>query len=70
MRNRIFFNTINVEVWEEKVQYKVENLLGDIGGQLGLFSGVSVMTIFEFVVLTFLFARYFLKGKHETKSND
>ena len=70
MRVRIFFNTINVEVWEEKVLYKVENLLGDIGGQLGLFSGVSVMTIFEFVVFTFLFARYFLKGKHETKSND
>ena len=69
MRVQIFFNTINVEVWEEKVLYKIENLLGDIGGQLGLFSGASVMTIFEFVVLTFLFVRYFSKIKHETKSD-
>ena len=70
MRVQIFFNTLNVQVWEEKVLYKIENLLGNIGGQLGLFSGVSVITIFEFTFLIFLFAQYFLNGQHVRKSDD
>ena len=70
MRVKIFFNTFNVKVWEEKVLYKIENLLGDIGGQLGLFSGVSVITIFEFISLMFVFVQYFSKRKHVRKSND
>ena len=70
MRVQIFFNTFNVKVWEEKVLYKIENLLGDIGGQLGLFSGFSVITIFEFIFLMFVFAQYFSNRKNVRKSSD
>ena len=70
MRVQIFFNTFNVKVWEEKVFYKIENLLGDIGGQLGLFSGFSVITVFEFIFLMFVFAQYFSNRKDVRKSSD
>ena len=61
MKISMFFNSINVEVWEEKVLYEWENLLADIGGQLGLLSGVSVISCFEVLVLFFSFAKYCLR---------
>ena len=42
------------------VLFQLENLLGDIGGQLGLFSGISVITIVEFtVVFLYLITNFF-----------
>ena len=55
------FYSINVEVWEERVMYNFESLLSDIGGQLGLLSGISVITLFKFIYLMFLLAKYFVK---------
>ena len=56
----MLFNSINVEVWEERVMYNFESLLSDIGGQLGLLSGILVITLFEFIYLMFLLAKYFV----------
>ena len=60
IRVQMLFNSINVEVWEERVMYNFESLLSDIGGQLGLLSGILVITLFEFIYLMFLLAKYFV----------
>ena len=69
MKISMFFNTINVEVWEEKVLYEWENLLADIGGQLGLLSGVSVISCFEVLVLFFSFSKYCLRRNRTCKKD-
>ncbi|XP_062861654.1 acid-sensing ion channel 4-A [Trichomycterus rosablanca] len=43
----IFFEALNYETIEQKKAYDVAGLLGDIGGQMGLFIGASVLTILE-----------------------
>uniref|UniRef100_W5MSJ2 Acid-sensing (proton-gated) ion channel 1c n=1 Tax=Lepisosteus oculatus TaxID=7918 RepID=W5MSJ2_LEPOC len=43
----IFFEALNYETIEQKKAYEVAGLLGDIGGQMGLFIGASVLTILE-----------------------
>ncbi|XP_072820291.1 acid-sensing ion channel 3 isoform X3 [Vicugna pacos] len=48
----IFFEALNYETVEQKKAYEVSALLGDIGGQMGLFIGASLLTILE--ILDFL----------------
>ncbi|XP_023695730.1 acid-sensing ion channel 4-A isoform X2 [Paramormyrops kingsleyae] len=43
----IFFEALNYETIEQKKAYDVAGLLGDIGGQMGLFIGASVLTVLE-----------------------
>ncbi|NXE99934.1 ASIC2 protein, partial [Menura novaehollandiae] len=43
----IFFEALNYETIEQKKAYEVAALLGDIGGQMGLFLGASILTILE-----------------------
>ncbi|KAM4687731.1 acid-sensing ion channel 1C-like isoform 2-T2 [Discoglossus pictus] len=43
----IFFEALNFETIEQKKAYEVAGLLGDIGGQMGLFIGASILTILE-----------------------
>ncbi|XP_041424207.1 acid-sensing ion channel 1C [Xenopus laevis] len=43
----IFFEALNYEMIEQKEAYEVAGLLGDIGGQMGLFIGASILTILE-----------------------
>ncbi|XP_060543839.1 acid-sensing ion channel 4 isoform X2 [Pantherophis guttatus] len=43
----IFFEALNYEAIEQKKAYNLAGLLGDIGGQMGLFIGASVLTILE-----------------------
>ena len=45
----IYFESLNVELQTTKDAYGVVALLSDIGGQLGLFLGVSVISVMEFV---------------------
>ncbi|XP_027696768.1 acid-sensing ion channel 3 [Vombatus ursinus] len=49
----IFFEALNYETVEQKKAYEVADLLGDIGGQMGLFVGASLLTILE--ILDYLF---------------
>ncbi|XP_053900552.1 acid-sensing ion channel 4 isoform X1 [Malaclemys terrapin pileata] len=43
----IFFEALNYEAIEQKKAYELAGLLGDIGGQMGLFIGASILTILE-----------------------
>ncbi|XP_048196435.1 acid-sensing ion channel 3 [Perognathus longimembris pacificus] len=48
----IFFEALNYEMVEQTKAYEMSELLGDIGGQMGLFIGASLLTILE--ILDFL----------------
>lgn len=52
VRLQIFFEDLSLAKTINEESYKIENLLADIGGQLGLWIGVSVLTVVE--VLEFL----------------
>ena len=57
----IYYKTLDEEIWEDKIYYKIENLLADIGGQLGLLSGWSVLTTLEFIAFFGLVSGFFMK---------
>lgn len=46
----VYFESLNVEVLRTSDSYDGVALLSDIGGQLGLFVGASVISVMEFVV--------------------
>ncbi|XP_060012358.1 acid-sensing ion channel 3 isoform X4 [Lagenorhynchus albirostris] len=43
----VFFEALNYETVEQKKAYEMSELLGDIGGQMGLFIGASLLTVLE-----------------------
>ena len=53
IRVNIYFETLNVEEEITDDAYGVVALLSDIGGQLALFLGASVVSVFEFVMWLF-----------------
>ena len=46
----VFYQTLNVQTQTIVYTYGVEEFFAEVGGQLGLFIGVSVITCFEFVI--------------------
>lgn len=61
LQARIFFEQLNFERVVESVSYKKVNLVADIGGQLGLWIGISVLTCCEFLELILLIIRSLIK---------
>ncbi|XP_030637942.1 acid-sensing ion channel 4-B [Chanos chanos] len=57
----IFFEALSYETIEQKKVYDVAGLLGDIGGQMGLFIGASILTILE--ILDYIYE----VGKHHIR---
>lgn len=51
LRINIYFEELNMEKITYSEYYLIENLMSDIGGQLGLWIGVSVITIAEMLKL-------------------
>ncbi|XP_075685245.1 acid-sensing ion channel 4 isoform X2 [Rhinoderma darwinii] len=49
----VFFEALNYGTIEQKKAYDLPSLLGDIGGQMGLFIGASILTILE--ILDYLY---------------
>ncbi|XP_021374370.1 degenerin-like protein asic-2 [Mizuhopecten yessoensis] len=52
---RVYLHSLTKEVVEEEVAYTEENFLSDIGGQLGLWAGFSVLSLIEIIELFCLF---------------
>ncbi|XP_053265755.1 acid-sensing ion channel 3 isoform X1 [Podarcis raffonei] len=70
----IFFEALNYETIEQKKAYEVAGLLGDIGGQMGLFIGASLLTILEifdylYEVLRDKLLSYYQARKQADRSN-
>jgi hypothetical protein len=55
------YKTVEYTVIEENAQMTFETLLGSIGGQLGLFIGISVLSLMEVIELFFEFFLVFIK---------
>ncbi|CDW56919.1 degenerin unc 8 [Trichuris trichiura] len=53
----IYFEQLNYEVLKEMQAYQWVNLMADFGGQLGLWMGISVITIIEVLVLAYEFLK-------------
>eukprot|EP00062_Callorhinchus_milii_P027303 gi/632990438/ref/XP_007884168.1/ PREDICTED: acid-sensing ion channel 4-like [Callorhinchus milii] len=71
----IFFEALNYETIEQKEAYSVEGLLGDIGGQMGLFIGASILTVLEIIdyiyeVIRVKAQRTFQRQKPQRESKD
>ncbi|KAH3810276.1 hypothetical protein DPMN_138666 [Dreissena polymorpha] len=64
IRVRIYLKALSYEVIKESYAYEIANFISDIGGQLGLWAGFSVLSILELVELMFL-----LVAKKEKKEN-
>ena len=66
----IFYNELNYQRIEESFVYDEINLLADIGGQLGLWIGVSVITVFELIELfAIILIRFFGRNKTADGTN-
>ncbi|XP_071380707.1 acid-sensing ion channel 1B [Centroberyx affinis] len=70
----IYFEALNYETIEQKKAYELAGLLGDIGGQMGLFIGASILTILElfdylYEVIKFKLCRC-SKKKHKRSNNN
>jgi len=73
LKLNIFFEALNYETIEQKVAYEVPGLFGDIGGQMGLFIGASILTILELFDYIYEVVKDKIRGKkedEEEKTND
>uniref|UniRef100_A0A3P9KVR1 Acid-sensing ion channel 1 n=1 Tax=Oryzias latipes TaxID=8090 RepID=A0A3P9KVR1_ORYLA len=70
----IFFEALNYETIEQKKAYELAGLLGDIGGQMGLFIGASILTVLELFDYLYEILKYKLcrcmKKKHKSRNNN
>ncbi|XP_041346651.1 degenerin-like protein asic-1 [Gigantopelta aegis] len=60
---KVYFSDLEEKTIEEEEAYPFENLLSDIGGQLGLWLGISVFSVCEVVELLYLIIHNSLRGK-------
>ncbi|KAK3722842.1 hypothetical protein QZH41_007800 [Actinostola sp. cb2023] len=63
LKIHIFYEELNFEAIEESISYQIENFLSDVGGQLGLWLGVSVLSGVEVVELLALMLIYLFKNR-------
>ncbi|XP_061582779.1 acid-sensing ion channel 1B isoform X1 [Cololabis saira] len=70
----IYFEALNYETIEQKKAYELAGLLGDIGGQMGLFIGASILTVLELFDYLYEVIKYKLcrcmKKKHKSRNNN
>ncbi|KAL5250199.1 hypothetical protein ACHWQZ_G016058 [Mnemiopsis leidyi] len=65
MKVHIYFEILSIKEVEKVGSYKWSNLMGDVGGQLGLFLGANIVTIFD----SYKRRRGDIKLKPTTKQN-
>ncbi|XP_071177494.1 acid-sensing ion channel 2-like [Mytilus edulis] len=66
----IYFSSLQEEVTEEELAYTIENFWSDIGGSLGLWVGMSVISLGEVLELGILILRFIKKRSVRLLSTD
>ncbi|XP_030832609.1 amiloride-sensitive sodium channel subunit beta isoform X2 [Strongylocentrotus purpuratus] len=67
----IFYDEFNYEHIRQDAAYTIPDLLSDIGGQLGLWLGLSIITIFEFFEGAWLLLAFFCsQSGNKTKRSE
>ncbi|XP_070544098.1 uncharacterized protein [Ptychodera flava] len=64
----VYFEELTVESTIELPAYEIEDFLSDIGGTLGLYIGLSVITVAEFIELVASIVRYLYCSQKDSKS--
>lgn len=67
-RVHIFYKSMTVEVIAQRPRYQFKDLISNVGGSLGLFTGISLLTLVEFVKLMFDLTRFSCKKKTSVAS--
>ncbi|XP_078360038.1 acid-sensing ion channel 2-like [Oculina patagonica] len=67
---QVFYEELNLEVITEQRSYEIEDFVSDIGGQLGLWIGFSVLTAAEFLELIMLLCHFAVKKCSTKKSTE
>ena len=55
VRVNVYLSDMEVEVQEQQPSYRLSNLFSDIGGTLGLWVGLSLLTVVELIQLVVKF---------------
>ncbi len=63
----IFYNEISYSLFKEYPSKTIDGLMGEIGGQLGLFIGISLLSLFELFELLFEIIRISFLNKKNNK---
>ncbi|GMT02586.1 hypothetical protein PENTCL1PPCAC_24760, partial [Pristionchus entomophagus] len=66
----IYYERMNYQLLSESAAYTIVNLISDIGGQLGLFLGMSLISILEIIVLALLICWYCATHKSRKREMD
>ena len=69
-RVEVYFETLSYEMVREQPQYGWEHLLSNIGGALGLWLGLSIITVFEFCELIFDLHRIIISSRYKKRQNE
>ncbi|EYC25361.1 hypothetical protein Y032_0012g1842 [Ancylostoma ceylanicum] len=64
----IYYERMNYQVLTESPAYSLVNLISDVGGQVGLFLGMSIISLIEFATLFLLLFCYC--ATHKSRKRD
>ena len=70
LRVEVYFETLSYEMVREQPQYGWEHLLSNIGGALGLWLGLSIITVFEFCELIFDLHRIIISSRYKKRQTE
>eukprot|EP00112_Aurelia_sp_Birch-Aquarium-sp1_P002366 Seg1260.6_Seg1260.7 transcript_id=Seg1260.6_Seg1260.7/GoldUCD/mRNA.D3Y31 product="Acid-sensing ion channel 1A" protein_id=Seg1260.6_Seg1260.7/GoldUCD/D3Y31 len=65
----IYYEAVAVTKYEEKEVYPFESILGDFGGQMGLFIGASLLSLAEIAALLWFLLKQWFERKGAVKNN-
>ncbi|XP_070566951.1 degenerin mec-10-like [Ptychodera flava] len=66
----IYFEKLNYQLTSESKDYSMESLFSDIGGTLGLYIGLSMITVFEFFAFIYEMATVFSRRVNSRRRLD
>ncbi|GFN77780.1 amiloride-sensitive sodium channel subunit gamma [Plakobranchus ocellatus] len=64
----VYYEDLNYEELEESAAYQIDQFLSDVGGTIGLWIGLSVLSLFEIVHLLTDIGLYLCRGGRKPKS--